>query len=131
MKFSKNLVSLAAVGAIAGGGLVASTGTAQAASCYGGAVAYSKAAGAHYTSMKTTSSRCNDINIKNNGNSGTVFRYVKVCFYNSDNTLNYCQSSYKKAYTDKWKAVATDVADGTKYKFRFQTTTKSTGVRAH
>jgi hypothetical protein len=56
---------------------------------------------------------------------------VKVCFYASGGGLNYCQSSYKTTTAGEWKVIATDVIDGTKFKFQFASSAASSGMRAH
>ncbi|MGW0501672.1 hypothetical protein [Micromonospora sp. NPDC003241] len=92
---------------------------AAAASCYGGAVSFpSQTLGPASTrylpsssGYYTTSSRCQDINIKfANPESGNV--QVRVCWV-SHGTCN----SYKTLLMDSaWKVIATDVLDGTRFR---------------
>ncbi|MCD7443915.1 hypothetical protein K4B79_37620 [Streptomyces lincolnensis] len=116
--------TLLAAATLAGGGVLAGAPTASAASsatCYGGAVYFSGESNYHPSSGTfTTSSRCNDINIKILNLLITPSRKVKVCFYPSSQPA-YCQSSYTTATSD-WKVVASDVRDGTKFRFYFEST---------
>ncbi|GGM51522.1 hypothetical protein GCM10011608_40570 [Micromonospora sonchi] len=102
-----------------------------AATCYGGAVSFpTQTLGVAGTrrlpsasSYYTTSSRCQDINIKfANPEAGNV--QVRVCWV-SHGTCN----SWKTVLMDTaWKVIATDVLDGTRfrveiYNYRDWTTT--------
>ncbi|WP_328499679.1 hypothetical protein OG828_48825 [Streptomyces sp. NBC_00457] len=110
-------------------GLVAATSAGAATTCLGGAVTFTKPDGEYYqpsspTVYKTTS-RCADINLRlNTGKS------VKVCFYKSDYTLNYCQSNYTQVPWDNWTVVASDVNDGTLFRFRYLSDLSSTNAKA-
>lgn len=100
--------------------------TAVAASCYGGERYIPTTSPGFYpsgSSRLTTSSRCNDINLRitNNDSNG---KKVRVCFYPSSGGLQ-CQSSWKRVYGSSWRVIATDVRDGTRFKFQFSHTTGS------
>jgi hypothetical protein len=121
--------------ASAGAVLLAATGltlgvqaSADAATCYGGAEPFKKRPSAKYqpsSGWYKTTSRCNDINIKiGRYPENLVSRNVKVCFENGG-----CQSAYKRAKVEEWTVIATDVKDGTTFRFQFDTT--STGVIGH
>jgi hypothetical protein len=133
MNTRNRLITLALASTLAAVGLVGSTGTtagaASARSCYGDAWSYSKPSGTYFQPQSTTyfaTENCADINIK----TGTS-RKVKVCFYASGGGLDYCQSSYKTTTAGEWKVIATDVIDGTKFKFQFDSLAASSGQRAH
>ncbi|MYX00230.1 MULTISPECIES: hypothetical protein [unclassified Streptomyces] len=116
----KAAATLTASLTLAGGAVVAGGGTANAATCYGGATYFSGETN-YYPSSGTyvTTSRCNDINIKVANLIVTPSRKVKVCFYKSNGALNYCQSNYTTTY-GSWTVVATDVKDGTRFRFAFE-----------
>jgi hypothetical protein len=101
--------------------------SADAATCYGGAVSFKKKPNAKYdppSGWYKTTSRCNDINIKiGRYPENLLARDVKVCFENGG-----CQSAYKRAKVDEWTVIATDVKDGTTFRFQFETTS---GVIGH
>ncbi|MFI6874668.1 hypothetical protein ACIBL6_14615 [Streptomyces sp. NPDC050400] len=132
MRKHKRLVTFALTGALAAAGLVGGTATsagAAARSCYGEAWSYSKPSNTNFqpaSALYFATDNCADINIKTN-----TSRRVKVCFYASGGGLNYCQSDYKTTTAGEWKAIATDVIDGTKFKFQFASSAASTGMRAH
>jgi hypothetical protein len=97
--------------------------------CYDHARSYSKPSGSYDypvndTSYLTTTSYCNDIQIK-----PTSGRYVLVCFRPSSGA-EYCQSNYKWAAANTWTVIATDVLDGTQFYFLFQSSSASNGVWA-
>ncbi|MEU1597073.1 hypothetical protein ABZ468_30530 [Streptomyces sp. NPDC005708] len=115
--------------ALGGGVILAPNAQAAATSCYGSAKSYSKPAGDRWVpnngqSRLTTTSNCNDINIKPNTTTS-----VAVCFYPSSGAA-YCQSAFKTAPAGQWTVVATDVKDGTRFVFDFGNTTANSGVWA-
>ncbi|MGC9535335.1 hypothetical protein [Streptomyces sp. UG1] len=115
----KAAATLTAAVTLAGAGVLASAPTASAATCYGGAVYFSGEN--HYypsSGRYTTTSRCNDINIKIENLIITPNRKVKVCFYPRSKPA-YCQSNYTTA-TSNWTVVAKNVLDGTKFRFYFE-----------
>ncbi|WP_174887139.1 hypothetical protein [Streptomyces abyssomicinicus] len=118
----RKLAALAVTGAIVGGSLMVTTTPAAAATCYGGAKQFVSTGNIYIaptgTTPPKTTSNCADINIKPTG-YGPMGR-VKVCFYYSDNTLNYCQASWTSGYAGQWNEVATDVKDGVKFRFLFE-----------
>ncbi|WP_372350814.1 hypothetical protein [Streptomyces sp. KL116D] len=126
-------VSPASAGVSDGGvrvtGVSGSAATAKAASCYGDHVVYHKDSGDYYLpdtpAFYKTTSRCADINI----DSG-MSRDVKVCFYKSDYSLNYCQANYTTTTASTWVVVASDVKDGVLFRFRFRTSGYSGGYAA-
>lgn len=108
--------------------------SAQAATCYGGAEYFYKRSGVHSipngSGWWKTTSRCNDINLKPASwvSSG---RNVKVCFNPSSGNV-YCQRQYTYVPAGSgWKVIASNVGDGTKYRFQFQTTGSWGGYRAN
>ncbi|MFD5161624.1 hypothetical protein ACFWMJ_26685 [Streptomyces hawaiiensis] len=135
MNTRKRLVTFALTGTLLAAGVVSGTTvTAVAAeqgarSCYGNAWSYSKPSGTYFqpaSALYFATDNCADINIKTD-----TSRQVKVCFYASGGGLNYCQSSYKTTTAGEWKVIATDVIDGTKFKFQFASSAASSGMRAH
>jgi hypothetical protein len=116
--------------------LVGGAGSAGAAewgvwaACHDGDVSFTKAADNYYyptssTGRLTTSSNCNDINFRyTNGGS----RNVKVCFYPSSGGVD-CQDEWKRVDSN-WAVIATDVLDGTKYRFRFGLSHEANGQYA-
>ncbi|WP_040835707.1 hypothetical protein [Streptomyces acidiscabies] len=106
--------------------LVGGAGSAGAAeqgvraACHDGDLTFNKGAGSFYypisaSSRLTTSSNCNDINLRITNGA----RNVKVCFYPSSGGVD-CQENYTYVGSS-WTVVAEDVLDGTKYRFRFLT----------
>ncbi|MFD5750814.1 hypothetical protein [Streptomyces sp. NPDC127033] len=107
---------------IAVGGLTIGTApTAAAATCYGGAVSKTFNMGTdqaeHRFGPYTTTSRCNDINLKITswGNAGLLV--VRVCFHPSSGgtTCNSWKEFYKSSDLNQWRVIAGDVKDGTRY----------------
>ncbi|MCT9075441.1 hypothetical protein [Streptomyces fulvoviolaceus] len=133
----RKLVTLAMTGALVSGGLIGATtagaatqGELTAQSCYGSAHDYDTVAGYHYEppadyDYYKATSNCADINIKTDTN-----RYVKVCFFTADNEFLYCQESHKLTTAGEWKVIATNVNDGTRFKFHFRSDAVSTGEYA-
>ncbi|MEU4606969.1 hypothetical protein AB0F43_28640 [Kribbella sp. NPDC023972] len=121
--------------ASAGAVLLAATGltigvdqSASAATCYGGAETFKKAEGAKYvpgSGWYKTTSRCNDINIKVAREGMSRGRNVRVCFENGG-----CQSAYKLATVNEWTVIATNVKDGTTFRFQFETAPSAAGAWA-
>lgn len=109
-------VVLAAASITVAGG----TTEASAGACYDSAVQVTKPDWSLYyptgsARFKTTSA-CRDINLKENSSNTTNGYYVRVCFDNGG-----CQSSYKWiANDDDWRVIASDVKDGTTYRFQFK-----------
>lgn len=104
----------------AGGLTVGTASNAAAATCYGGAVSKTWNMGTdqseHRFGRYTTTSRCNDINVRFTdwGNAGLLT--VRVCFHPSSGGTT-C-NSWKEFTTGdlgKWRVIATDVKDGTEY----------------
>lgn len=138
MSIRKRFVAAAMTSALAGAGLVGGTAvTAGAATTQGDVTAqacyqdwsYNKPSGTRFLPERylyITTDNCADINIK----TGTS-RTVRVCFYASGGGLNYCQSDYKTTTANQWKVIASNVKDGTKFRFEFSSTAASTGYRAH
>ncbi|WP_149826376.1 hypothetical protein [Streptomyces tailanensis] len=116
---------------VSGLGLGLATGSpASAATCYGGAVEFTKLIDQTVSQMFTTSSACQDINLKITNSPSDSTREVKVCFYHSNNSLNYCQASYRLATLDRWAAIATDVNDNVKYRYSFKSSRSVTALTA-
>ncbi|MFI5493393.1 hypothetical protein [Actinoplanes sp. NPDC051859] len=102
---------------------VAPSSQAQAATCYGGAASWNSSASHDNVMLPnaisaparwTTTSRCGDINFFVDEGTGTFNANVRVCF---DRTG--CQSSWKQfraGDAEKWRVIATDVLDGTKFR---------------
>jgi len=120
---------LAMTAGLFAGGTAGAAEQGVRASCYDGAVNLNKPEGARWypsssTARLTTSSNCNDINMRITNGSFSV----KVCFYPSSGGVD-CQSSYKSVGSG-WVAVATNVGDGTKYRFYFGSDSHATGQYA-
>ncbi|MFI6939331.1 hypothetical protein ACIBI4_08680 [Streptomyces sp. NPDC050418] len=129
MRIRRRLAAVACAGALAATGVVVNATTAQAATCYGGAFKTEKDSGEVQlpsAGFYVTSTRCADINLKVN-----YSRNVRVCFYKSTGYLNYCQTSYTYAKSGQWNTVATDVKDGVRYRFNFQTVGSGIFTVAH
>jgi len=93
---------------------------AQAAtSCYGGAISlhYDYHVGPVDYGPYTTTSRCNDINMRllTDGPNG-VFLYACVVFVDHTNACNHGDTY--GVFGPPWDTVATDVKDGTHFKLR-------------
>jgi hypothetical protein len=128
LKIHKRLAAGAGVALLAATGLtVGVAASADAATCYGGAESFKKQPDAKYAPTSgwyKTTSRCNDINIKiGRYPENLASRNVKVCFQNGG-----CQSADKRARVDEWTVIATDVKDGTTFRFQFDT---NVGVIGH
>jgi len=116
----------------AGAALLAATGltlgvsaSADAATCYGGAETFKKPDNAKYAPTSgwyKTTNRCNDINIQVAREGLSKGRNVKVCFQNGG-----CQSAYKLAKANEWTVIATDVKDGTTFRFQFESAKGAAG----
>jgi hypothetical protein len=106
---------------------VATAGPASAATCYGGAVKFTKLIDNRYSERYKTSSACSDINLKVTYPSSVQ---VKVCFYTSADNLNYCQADYRTANKDIWRAVAVDVKDDVYYRYLFSNSNSVTAYTA-
>lgn len=113
----------AAAGAVA----LAATGltvgfndTASAAGCYDSYKLMSKPDGRYYSPTGSgwyqTTSACKDINLRLNTVVHDSGRNVKVCFENGG-----CQEDWTWVKPGEWTEIATDVRDGSKFKFRFLT----------
>jgi hypothetical protein len=116
-------VVLAATGLTIAG----SSDTASAAGCYNSSKSVAKPDGMYVVPggvgwFKTTSA-CQDINFKlTNALKG---RAVKVCFQRTG-----CQDHWTVAERNTWTVIATDVKDGTNYRFEFKSDDKASGLRA-
>ncbi|MGW5050376.1 hypothetical protein [Actinokineospora sp. NPDC004072] len=101
---------------------------ASALSCYGSAKSFSKPSGVRWYPSGgghfTTTSNCADINVKLNAG-----RWIAVCFKPSSRP-EYCQSNYTWAAAGQWTVIATDVLDGTRFYFDFDSTAAVSGVWA-
>lgn len=127
------LVLLAAVVSIAGltsGGGVATADTRTVQGCYDNAQPYATVIGhRHYPrgypdgAWLTTTANCADINVTTN-----VPRLIRVCF---DPTSGppYCQTDYTHVGS-WWTVIATNVANGTRFKLNFRTEIKANGLYA-
>jgi len=129
MNIRKKITALVLASGIAAAGLISAAPTASAATCYEGRVVFNKDAGDYYlpdspTFYKTTN-RCADINISTN-----MSRDIKVCFYKSDYSLNYCQANYTTTTASQYTVIASDVNDGVLFRFRFRTSGYSQGYVA-
>ena len=126
LKTTKRLAASAGVVVLAATGLTLGvSASADAATCYGGAGSFKKANNAKYvptTGWYKTTSRCSDINIQVAREGLLKGRNVKVCFQNGG-----CQSAYKLARAGEWTVIATDVKDGTTFRFQFETASPAVG----
>ncbi|MER5896440.1 hypothetical protein [Streptomyces sp. NPDC001876] len=119
---SRTLGVLAAVALTAGGLTAATTATAAAAptavqSCLGGAKSFSSTYTAPYrwpgSGSVTTTSTCNDINVKPYYGDN-----VRTCFLPSSGGTS-C-NAWRWISGGVWGLAATDVKDGTKFYVEFQ-----------
>jgi hypothetical protein len=126
---SKRLLASTGVVLLAATGLTIGVDqSASAATCYGGAETFKKATNARYVPSSgwfKTTSRCNDVNIKVAREGISRGRMVKVCFENGG-----CQSAYKLAAANEWTVIATNVKDGTTFRFEFETAPSAAGAWA-
>jgi hypothetical protein len=91
---------------------------AAAVSCYGGAksLTYHYSASAVEYGTYTTTSRCNDINIKLTTDIPGVYLNACVVFVDHTNLCNH-DNTYS-TFGPQWATVATDVKDGTHFRLR-------------
>ncbi|MBW8796418.1 MAG: hypothetical protein JF597_23325 [Streptomyces sp.] len=96
----------------------ASTATAAATSCYGGAktLTYHYQAAAKEYGTYTTSSRCNDINLRLITDEPGV--YLDACVVFVDHTSKCNNGDAYTTHGTEWGTVATDVKDGTHFVLR-------------
>jgi hypothetical protein len=117
----KAAATLTAAFTLASAGVLGSSTPASAATCYGGAISGTFDMGQdeaeHRFGPYTTTSRCNDINLKITswGNANPLF--VRVCFHpgSGGTTCNSWKTFYKSSDLNKWRVIAADVRDGTRY----------------
>jgi hypothetical protein len=119
-KHRRTIATLAAAIALVSGAMLAGAPTASAATCYGGEEFFVSNPGLYPSGSGrlTTSSRCNDINVRFTNNIFTPSRRVRVCFYPTSGG-SFCQSNYTTISGSGWKVVATDVLDNTKFRLQF------------
>ncbi|WLW52765.1 hypothetical protein [Streptomyces sp. YU58] len=119
---TKRLAAVTGGLVLAAGALTVGTASnAAAATCYGGATSETFAMGSdeaeHRFGPYTTTSRCNDINLRITswGNANPLM--VRVCFYPTSGGSS-CNSwkQFTKSDLNEWRVIATDVKDGTKYR---------------
>lgn len=112
--------ALIAAAALLGAGVApASAGTSAAAtSCYGGAktLTYHYQAAAKEYGTYTTSSRCNDINLRLVTDEPGV--YLDACVVFTDHTTKCNNGDAYTTHGTEWGTVATDVLDGTHFVLR-------------
>ncbi|GAB3807624.1 hypothetical protein [Micromonospora zhanjiangensis] len=119
MKRFRTLLSTLAVAAMSLTGLAVAGAPASAAtSCYGGAINlnYKLQSGYREYGPYTTSSRCNDINMRLTTDDGRSFLAACVVFVAHTTKCNN-NDSYQ-IFGPPWGTVATDVKDGTKFVLR-------------
>ncbi|WP_351235296.1 hypothetical protein [Streptomyces sp. NPDC002133] len=121
MNLSRKFVTAAAVAVTSVAGLAVSAPQASAATtCYGGSVAINLPPNG-YSSVYTTSSRCNDINLRIDSGGG---QWVAVCWAKYQT----CQKDWTWVPEDVgYRVVASDVLDGTTFYF---VTTNGGGTRS-
>jgi len=129
----KILVLLAGVISVAGlvsGGGVAAADNLTVQGCYDNAKPWTSVPGhKHYPrgfpdgAWLTTTSNCADINVKS-----VAGRNIRVCFDPSSGEP-FCQNYYT-IVGSQWTVVATNVANGTKFKLNFKVDLSSTGSYA-
>ncbi|MDX3310433.1 hypothetical protein ACWGH3_01960 [Streptomyces sp. NPDC054884] len=119
---AKRLTAVAGGLVMAAGALTVGTASnAAAATCYEGAVSKTFNMGTdeaeHRFGPYTTTSRCNDINLKITswGNASPLL--VRVCFHpaSGGTTCNSWKEFYKSSDLNKWRVIASDVKNGTRY----------------
>ncbi|WP_200304117.1 hypothetical protein [Streptomyces adelaidensis] len=118
----KRLTAVAGGLVLTAGALTVGTATtASAATCKGGAVAKTFNMGQdeaeHRFGPYTTTSRCNDINLRITtwGNANPLM--VRVCFHPSSGgtSCNSWKEFTRANALNEWRVIATDVRDGTSY----------------
>lgn len=114
-------VPAATVALLGLGGLAPASATSAAAavSCYGGAtdpLTYRYSTSAVEYGTYTTTSRCNDINIKLITDVPGV--YLDACVVFVDHTSLCNHDNTYSTFGPQWATVATDVKDGTHFKLR-------------
>ncbi|GAA2516043.1 hypothetical protein GCM10010393_56380 [Streptomyces gobitricini] len=117
---SRALGATAALALAVGGTTLATTTPAAAATCYDSYKIINASRTQAYIpadSWLTTTSACSDINIR--AASYTDGRSAKICFQRSNGTT-YCQSEWTWLPAGVWKAVATNVSDGVKFKIQLK-----------
>ncbi|MCD7443914.1 hypothetical protein K4B79_37615 [Streptomyces lincolnensis] len=119
---TKRLAAVTGGLVLAAGALTVGTASnAAAATCKGSATSETFAMGSdeaeHRFGPYTTTSRCNDINLRITswGNANPLM--VRVCFYPTSGGSS-CNSwkQFTKSDLNDWRVIATDVKDGTKYR---------------
>ncbi len=118
----KRLTAVAGGLVMAAGVLTVGTASnAAAATCYGGAVSKTFAMGTdeaeHRFGPYTTTSRCDDINLRITSWGNASPLVVRVCFHPSSGgtTCNSWKEFYKSSDLNQWRVIASDVRDGTSY----------------
>ena len=103
---------------LAAGVAPASAQSSAAASCYGGArtLTYHYQAAAKEYGTYTTSSRCNDINLRLITDEPGV--YLDACVVFVDHTTKCNNDDAYTTHGTEWGTVATDVKDGTHFVVR-------------
>ncbi|MDF2254819.1 hypothetical protein [Streptantibioticus ferralitis] len=126
MNVRKGITALAATTTLAGLATLGLTAPAQAAarvaapqpasvatSCYGGSVALSLPENG-YSNTYTTTSRCNDINLRLNTEDGLE---VRVCWAKNHT----CQNGWTiVSRLTEWSVIASNVTHGTRFYFQTQ-----------
>jgi hypothetical protein len=120
---------ISAAGLISGGG-VAAADNLTVQGCYDNAKPYATVIGhKHYPrgypdgAWLTTTANCADINV-----TSAIGRLIRVCFDPSSGPPT-CQANYTLV-TSQWTVVATNVANGTKFKLNFKNEYNTTGSYA-
>ncbi|MEV1286520.1 hypothetical protein [Micromonospora sp. NPDC049679] len=106
--------ALALAGGLLGGAVAQPVAASAAPTCYGEADNWTYNGGIKEIGPYTASTRCNDINLRTNGN------YIVACVVFVDHT-NLCNrdNSYQNV-GPAWAAIATDVRNGTRFKVRLR-----------
>ncbi|MFF4901588.1 hypothetical protein [Streptomyces sp. NPDC001068] len=109
--------ALITAGALLGVGVAPASAQASAAatSCYGGAktLTYHYQAAAKEYGTYTTSSRCNDINLRLITDEPGV--YLDACVVFTDHTTKCNNGDAYTTHGTEWGTIATDVLDGTHF----------------
>lgn len=126
-------IAIAIAVAATAGGLITGSGPAAAddftvQACYDNAKPYNKPSGPasfpYNGTWLTATANCNDINIRPHQTT-TVY----VCFAPSSGGVS-CQTRLTHVSAGSWGVVATNVANGTRFRFEFLFPTAQSGVYA-
>jgi hypothetical protein len=131
-KVSLLVAGVTVLGCLTAGASSVNANEAGILSCYDHAASYSKPAAQDFVPggfpsgfWAKTTSYCGDINIRPHQS-----RQVRVCFLPSSGAPAYCQANFRHAEGNAWTVIASNVADGTRFKINFASDPSSVGQYA-